>query len=482
MENNKRVGRRNFLKTAALGAAGLSIGPTVTKVVGATTAASTKPGPGNKWPGRVVINFNKGAVSGSASSLAVVPAVLAKMIDDSIKKLTGEATVGAAWKAIFPATLSATSKIAIKTNTLNASKLAPHWSSVKAIIDGLKLMDIGGTPFPAANITIYEMGGKLSTAGYTAANIPGISIVTDTAVDGGDGALSNKKYAKTLKDAAFLINVFSPRGHDMVSYGSQFTLNFKSHYGTYENPVGLHDQDKNSVKWDKNIRDINCIGPVYNKLVLSVCSGMLGLDEGTAGYSAANPSNYNTYAQTMDKTSTTQCPTTVIMSTDPVTAEMQAIKMMRINKGGKYTPTDMPKYLQASAGMDVSGLTPTYNIGTIKESEMDIRIINGETSVRIPATRTMSGESRIAAHRIHGGNVFIEFRLPAGSVDKTATLEIVDARGSIVKQFQQKVLGTNNHLSWDMKDSRGSTVAHGAYFVRLACGLTNLTANFSIVG
>jgi hypothetical protein len=334
-------------------------------------------------------------------------------------------------------------------------------------------MDVGGSKFPAANITIYEMGGKLSTAGYTATNIPGISIVTDTAVTNDDGALNKRNYAKTLKEATFLINVFSPRGHDMVSAGSQFTLNFKSHYGTYTNPAGLHSS------WDSNIREINCIGPVYNKLVLSVCGGMLGLDEGTAGYSTASPSNYTKYAQTVDSTSTTQCPTTLIMSTDPVTAEMQAIKMMRINKGGKYAPADMPKYLQASAGMDVSGLTPTYNIGFIDESKMDIRkIINDTTTPVLAQTPQVKSASAatLTAHQIgRGGSVFIEFRLPAGHAGREASVEIFNAQGSLVKKTSQKVLGILNHLSWDAREASGN------YVVRLSSGAISASAKVSIV-
>jgi hypothetical protein len=472
MENKKGVGRRNFLKTAALGAAGMSIGPAV-HVATATTSGPTSPSTLNKWPGRVVINFNKAAVTGTSTA---VPAVIAKMVDDSIKKLTDETTVGAAWKAVFPSTLSATSKIAIKICTLNSGKPAPHWSSVKAITDALVQMDVGGAKFPAANITIYEMAGSMSAAGYNATNLPGITIVTDSAVDGTDGALSNRKYAKTLKDAAFLINVFSPRGHSFPPAGSKFTLGFKSHYGTYENPMGMHGNPM-GADIPKNAREINCIGPVYNKLVMSMCSGIFGMNEGNGP--TGNADIFTTYAQTMDKTSTTQCPTTIMLSTDPVSIEMQSIKMLRINKGGKYTPADMPDYLKASGGMDASGLTPTYNIGTIDESKMDIRIINAATAINIPAAKGFRQEAGLSAHPIHGSNVFIEFRLPAESVDKLATLEIVDARGSIVKQFQQKVLGTNNHLSWDLKNSRGSSVSHGAYFVRLACGNTNLSAHFS---
>jgi hypothetical protein len=473
--------RRNFLKTTAIGAAGLMLNPAVEKAM-AAAAAPTSPGPGNKWPGRVVINFNKAAVTGSGSSAKAATDVIIKMVNDAIIKLTGEAAIGAAWKAIFPSTLNATSKIAIKTCTYNSGLPAPHWSSVKAIADGLLLMDVGGAKFPASNITVYDMNDQtshnLSDAGYTTDNFSnGINILVDTAVDGGDGALNNRTYAKTLKDAAFLINVFSPRGHMVPPEGSKFTLGFKSHYGTYSNPLGIHSN------WDSNFREITCIGPVYNKLVLSVCSGIFGMNEGSGPTGAAQ--DYSTYAKSIDNTAASQCPTTIIMSTDPISAEMQAIKMMRINKGKKYTTADLPVYLRASGGIDGSALTPTYNIGTIEESQMDIRkIINASTPTRIhPLSSGNTVNVGISAHEIGGrGSVFMEFALPSDHAGKDAKIEIFNAQGSRVAVLSQKVLGVLNHLSWDKKDVRGKLVSRGRYVARLSSGLVRESTQFSIVG
>jgi anaerobic selenocysteine-containing dehydrogenase len=109
------ITRRSFLKGSAATAALSVVGGSAINVLGAETAALAN-GPGNKWPGRVVVNFNKSAVTGTTT---VNEAVVKQMVDDSIKLLTDQATVGAAWKAVFPSTLSATSKIAIKINILN---------------------------------------------------------------------------------------------------------------------------------------------------------------------------------------------------------------------------------------------------------------------------------------------------------------------------------------------------------------------------
>jgi hypothetical protein len=457
-----------------MGVAGIALTSRVGKVFAAEKASGTAPL--NKWPGRVVINFNKAGVTSSGVADATV---IKKMVDDAILLLTGETTLAAAWQSIFPTSLTATSKIAIKIPVgFNDGLPAPHWASVKAITDGLQQMTLNGTNFPVANITIYDMAGTgtFAHAGYTAANFPDISILKDTAIDGGDGALSNRTYAQTLKNADFLINVFSPRGH---SIGSSYSIGFKCHYGTYSDPAGMHTDAP------QNLRDINCEGPVYNKNVLSVCSGIYGMNEGHGPEGSADI--YTTYAQSIDITSTNQCPTTIIMSTDPVSAEMQTIKMMRINKSETYATTDMPDYLKASGGVMVSGWLPINTIGIIDESAMDIRkIINGVSmSVLNPGSNAMSvSGTGIAAHHIKGHNTtFIEFILPDENIGKDACVEIYSSKGALVRKFSRKVLGVRTHFSWDEMNERGGTgpVSKGTYIVHLICGEKLASAPFTIV-
>jgi len=45
------------------------------------------PGPGNKWPGRVAINFNKAAVTASGADTTVIKK---KMVDDAVCMLTDQ--------------------------------------------------------------------------------------------------------------------------------------------------------------------------------------------------------------------------------------------------------------------------------------------------------------------------------------------------------------------------------------------------------
>jgi hypothetical protein len=445
------------------------------------------PGPGNKWPGRVVINFNKNAVTGTSTP---VVSVIQKMVDDCILRLTGQATIGAAWKSVFPSNLTLQSKIAIKINTANTGLPCPHWSSVKQLAYGLAQMDFNGTTLPKANITIYDMNFQagFDKAGFIPANIPDITMVYTSLVDGGDGAMGNKKYSSVLKDADFLINVFSPRGHTYPPAGSQFTLGFKSHIGTYaseykgEGPA-LH---ANLVQ---NLRDMSCTGPVFKKNVLSVCSGIFGMNEGHGPGGAAD--YFDNYAKTMDSSIGSKvAPTTILMSTDPVSIEMQAVKMLRLNASpaGKYCIADMPPYLQAAAGITGALSGTTYNIGIIDESQMDIRrIINGITSIGSRASEAYGAAEttgRITASPLtvkNTGTTFIEFTLPAENKGKEAIIGIFTLDGALVKRLNLRVLGSNNHFSWDNRSAAGRAVK-GAFVMRLECGKTRLVTHFTIAG
>jgi hypothetical protein len=432
------ISRRSFLKSSAATAAVSLAGSAAAPVLGGTST-DMKPGPGNKWPGRVVVNYNKQAIAATKIDTSIAK----KMIDDSIKLLTDMKTVGEAWKSIFPV-ITETTKIAIKVPCGCAvAAMAPHWSTVKAIIDGLLQMDLGGKKLPLANITIYDMNCKnnFATCDFTAANLPDVTIVYDKLGSGFTDGAKNLQYAKTLNGADYLINVFRPGGHwkDM----GYFTLGFKNHYGTY-----TFDHSAGAQAY---IRDINCTGVVYNKNVLSVCVGLNGAKEN--GQPGDKPSAYNYYVKASfdpaitdptGNTSTDVAANTIIMSTDPISAEMQTVKLMRLNNkpAGKYGTADMPNYLKASAGISDALSDKTYNIGVIDELKMDIRrIINGEvasTGATAHGAQPIgaTSHSRISAKHLRSqGIAFVEFSLPQSFIGTTALFQVHDIRGRFVKSI-----------------------------------------------
>jgi uncharacterized protein (DUF362 family) len=290
-------------------------------------------------------------------------AVVRKMVDDSILLLTGKKDIGEAWLSLFPKITPAT-KIAIKINTLNPV-IPSDPVLVQAIIGGLRKIKV-------QNLSIFDGFNRteLDKIGYTAERFPGVTIThhRKDMTDFGDGPAGNQPYARTLNECDYLINVPGIRGHD--DFAGLVTMGFKSHYGSF--PPKYHDMENGPGY----LRDINCTGPVIKKTALTVFSGLWGLKEGHGP--KGNPDDFTVYAKKIDPASDNPNPNTVIMSTDPVAAEVQAIKVIRMRENRPYDAASMPDYLKASGGIE-GALTPTYNIGVIEESKMDVRrIINGK--------------------------------------------------------------------------------------------------------
>jgi hypothetical protein len=88
------ISRRSFLKGSAATAAISMVGGSALDILEAQTAATalTK-GPGNKWEGRVVVNYNKDATTGATANEAVIK----QMVNDAILLLSDQTTIGAAW-------------------------------------------------------------------------------------------------------------------------------------------------------------------------------------------------------------------------------------------------------------------------------------------------------------------------------------------------------------------------------------------------
>jgi hypothetical protein len=482
-----KVSRRSFLKSSALSTMSLAASTGIARA--AQSSPAMTPGPGNKWPGRVVINFNKNAVTGVTTP---VLAVIQKMVDDSMLRLTDQSTIGAAWKAVFPSSLTATSKIAIKV--YSASPQTPsNWEAVRAMTDGLQQMDFNGTKFPAANISIYEgnASNRHSQAGFTAANFPGIKIEwwgRDQFANGSGneaaGAIKDRAYAPALKNADFLINAFNSHGHS-AEWGS-FSLGFKNHFGTYElyKPLDIHymGNSNRTQLCPQALCDMNCTGPIFKKTVLNAGIGIVANDEGIGPLK--DPNDFSTYSKKMDPASTCKCPTTIILSTDPIACEMQTIKMMRLNKGKPYGTNDMPSYLKASGGVSGALSGTIYNIGVIDDNQMEKRyIINDEVVID---ARRGSPTGKTTAHITvstlpRQGSTFIQYQLPASHIGKKASITIHSIKGSLVHTQSLSVPGVANHFTWDHKDQAGNKVPVGRYIVRIVSGKAVLSAPFAIV-
>ncbi|MBN1577283.1 MAG: twin-arginine translocation signal domain-containing protein [Chitinispirillaceae bacterium] len=478
------VSRRSFLKTTAAATAISATGSAVHAVLAepAKVASSSSP---NKFRGRVAINFNKEAVTDYGTKKVNVD-VIKKMVDDTIMLLTGKATVGEAWKEIFPSTLTATSKIAIKTN-FYAPNIAPPSECLLAMVEGLRKMDFNGSKF-TGTITIFEgntgndfVKGGYDTASFTAQDV---TLTKASFTNGSDPATGETKYTPILDQCDFLFNVFSARGHE-TSYTEGFSLGFKSHYGTYATSGSSLSIHSNNA-YSQRVRNLQCTGVISKKQVLSVSCAFFCNDEGTP-MGSGNParSSFKTYAQSMDSTATCDSPSTIIMSTDTISCEMQVIKLLRLNKEKtNFGVSDMPKYLRASAGITGALSDKTYDIGEIDGEKMDVgKMINGVVVKPVgtvtPSVGGRSHTTSLEATPLAGqGITHFEFKVPSSLQGVSAVISIHDLKGRLVFSKEMPVRGVRNHFSWNQRTKSGMKAGAGKYIGTLKAGKAGASATF----
>jgi hypothetical protein len=479
MKKGRKVSRRTFLKTGSSATAVMALSAK-------KAFSNSNPSPLNKWPGRVVINYNNQHNATITGGTAGDKTILKKMADDAIKLLTGQPTVGEAWRAIFPDTIDADSKIAIKINLLSTGVVPGHPFIVMGIVDGLMQMNVGTSQTPAtlqeSNITIYDANNSSSSMnalGYTSTNFPNVTRVPrDTLSSHGDG-VRGYSYANSLANADFLINIPGMRGHGS-SWGSA-TLGFKSHLGTY--PTGPAHGDPPNM-----LRDYNCLGPVYDKTVLTVCNAIYATNYNNGPSTNGSPDSYNTYAKTKDPSVSTsrRNADTIIFSTDPVSAEFQIHKVMRINRNQSYTTASMPNYLRASGGV-TGALNPTYNIGVIEEADQVVGNIINEENIGWtgpdPSINTAKGvKCRLAVHPNPAHTyAYFEFRTQEALIDKKAQVEVYNLKGRLVFKADKSVLGIVNHVVWNGRTNSGRAVASGKYIVYVKIGKEVLRSTFTLL-
>jgi hypothetical protein len=410
------------------------------------------------------------------------------MVDDAIKLLTGQTTVGEAWKALFPSSganaLTASSKIAIKINLLNSSVVPPHPFIVLGIVEGLMQMSIGGSPLTRSNITIYDSNNSncFNAKGYNATNFPGITLVgTDTLSNHGDGA-RGLNYANSLFNANFLINIPGIRGHGTSWSSSALggaTLGYKSHLGTY--PTTAHNDPQNYL------RDYVCTGPVFNKHVLTVANAIYA-NNFNNGPSAGSPDNYNQYAKTMDAAVATSRPNcdTIIMSTDPVSAEFQMYKVMCLNASPtkSYVTANMPDYLKASAG--ITSLTPLYNIGVLSEAGQNVgKIINGTFTGWTGIEALPGGKTALLKLSVFPNPVrisaYFDIWTPESMAGKKVMLEIYNMQGRLVFSSKPSLNGACTHAVWNGRTPAGRAAASGKYLAYVMVGKDVLKTAFTLM-
>ncbi|MFH1762521.1 MAG: DUF362 domain-containing protein, partial [bacterium] len=422
--------------------------------------------------------------------------------DDSIKLLTGKSEPGQAWSALFPELTSST-KIAIKVNAIEPN-VPTRVELAKGIVEGLKLMtlDNGSATLSADQIYLYDQGEgtrsyKFEAAGYTAANFPGVHLINADRVGYAFDEVNGKRYDKTLYDAQYLINAPVLKGHG--EYAEYFTVGFKNHFGTYTflhrsiDKAILDGLDPDSDSSSAFMRDINCLGAIYNKTVLTVVSAIHAMREKNGPNGVAD--NYSTYVKAVDPQATNGTPSTIVMSTDPVTAEFQAIKIAKMRDGkpaDQVLPSIMPNYLKASGGDTSSRLSTVYNIGIINPENMDAgEIINNEikktpnySDVYIRRETAYQNTGLLHIKRISPNpfkNICVIYIVNhPGLLHKNIRTRFYNSAARLIKNISTTFKYGQNSFIWDGRDSSGTLLPSGAYVVKLDTGGTSASRKIYI--
>ncbi|GAP13452.1 uncharacterized conserved protein [Longilinea arvoryzae] len=377
----KKISRRQFLLSLlGAGAAGLTWSktkgvPFSVESAGGNTVylpfiskASPTPPPGT---GHGVVHVHHSSVStwnGNSGDYwnYVNQAKTSQMVEQGLIQLTGKSTAAAAWRARLP-NYQAGQGIAIKVNFNNTissgCSAAPTAINalpqvVNAVIAGLKSMGVA-----ESDIWIYD--GVSRTIPNYFYNIvhtpyPGVKFydkchtpVTYNSTDAsatvsfsppaGVPQPAAEKIADVLVNARYLINMPILKNHSCAG----ITLGFKNHFGTINNPGGLHShvfyEDSCGGGAYSNyspLVDIYKNANIRNKTVLTIGDGIFG----ALGAEDARPSFWTTFND--------QVPQSLFFAADPVAIDSVMADFLRAEWG---YPTGSDRYLQfaENAGLGV---------------------------------------------------------------------------------------------------------------------------------
>jgi hypothetical protein len=269
MATNPHSGRRDFLKTAAVGAAG-AMGLGALKFDRAAAQSTT----GSVWVNGMQINpaiDNKRVIccndpkmltatpkdtSFTTTNAAVDPAVVAANLDQMAMQLARKTTATEAWSTIFRSSKPwASTRVAMKTNGIGGTTTnRPKWAIFKKICD--VLINLGVQP---ANIILYDACDNAATYYDTHVSLTDSTMIraakTSVRAAGMGGfASANLTNATGISVAAdllsgaidILVNVAACKSHNGTgghfNYGS-CTLCMKHHFGTFTDATKAQHSD-----------------------------------------------------------------------------------------------------------------------------------------------------------------------------------------------------------------------------------------------
>ncbi|NLV30069.1 MAG: DUF362 domain-containing protein [Acidobacteria bacterium] len=243
--------RRRFLKQAvALGAAAAH--PSIT---GRFAKAQEAP------KSRLVI-VRDPAVLTPAGDADVDTAVLARMLDQGVARLTGHSDARAAWRSLF----TPEDVVGVKINCLFGRGASTHPAVAHAV--AAALVASGVKP---SNVIIWDRStGDLLKSGYTISKEgDGVRVLANDGVWEDEptvqGQISGRLTRILTRDITALVNVPFMKDHGMAGV----TGAMKNHYGSFDNPGRCH-----ANHCDPYLADLNEIPVIRRKTRLIVMDAL----------------------------------------------------------------------------------------------------------------------------------------------------------------------------------------------------------------
>jgi uncharacterized protein (DUF362 family) len=436
----KDLSRRDFLKTLGIGAVGL--------VAQSKLAFGAKNRLLTLDDSSVVVQcYDDGATSGSTINEPVVQV----MVDESIKALTGQPSVGEAYKSLFPGITTA-SIVGIKVNCIN-SALPTHKQVASCIVNGLAQMDIGGTLFKKNNAIVWDRtNSELTSSGYTkytgsdpatprcyGTNESGVGYDSTKPLNVG-GVTSNPSKIMS-QTCEFIIDAAVLKTHSQ----GVVTLSLKNHYGSIHNPSSMSHSSACTPSvpaLNAQIRDV--LTPT-NKQRLFIIDGLFGLYSGGPGGSP----NFN--------------PKVIIMSLDPVACDYQGQNVINAERQRhSLTPVNCGHITMAAQS--------PYNLGT---TDIELIEINNPTAVKEQHPVEPGRGLAVVPEPVRDQAV-VSFSLArSGRVE----LDIVNSAGRTERRLFAGTLGRGRH----QVTYRRNGLRAGTYVLRLRGAGADATRKVTVV-
>ena len=223
-----RLSRRDFLKCAGVGAGALFAAPSLFSVAGYAAQDERA---------RVVLARDQALIDGVCGKVDTER--LAAMLDESVRRLTGDGDAASAWRRLF----GPRDVVGVKVNCLSGRRMCTRWEVVEAIVGGLRRAGV-----PENSIIVWDKDDTdLTRAGYPIQRGRGLSVYGTIGGRHSPGYEEELRFAGEHVGSCFsriltrqvtaLVNVPVLKDHDIAGV----TLGMKNWFGAIHNPNKYHD-------------------------------------------------------------------------------------------------------------------------------------------------------------------------------------------------------------------------------------------------